>query len=233
MHQPLLILLIVMFPSFARAEEPQLDSRETFSNYIQAMHAGNLDVAKSLCTPTCNDQIHMRLRGRDIVTQLQPSYVYTSADRALVLTNPFTTSGSRRESVDVISATLVKQGGQWRIQELNRTTPETLSWMIRGFRVHPDVKLNLSKHAFLGQWWAPCDSTIILNLDGTGSEMFVGPFAPGDDQKPETFTWTLQGEKLKRRFKERQDELMVTSIDPLQITFKKPNNTHWSYWQRK
>ena len=134
---------------------------------------------------------------------------------------------------EVIYAQLVKKNGAWRIRKLTRTSPENVSWLMKGFQIHPDVKLDLSTEALVGQWWYPCDSTVVLKADGTGSDFEVGPFAPPPDQKPEPFTWTINGSTLIRRFADREEQLVVTFIDHEGVRFESPNKTQWGGWRRR
>ena len=229
-------ILIILCSGFVaattEADEAHRSPRETFVAYFQAMDARQLDVAKALKTPECADRLHMNIHKLDIVDRLQPFYELSTPKRALVVAHPFTTSAVRGRD-EVIYAELLKLGGSWRIQVLNRTSPENASWLMKGFQVHPDVNLDLSPQALVGEWWYPCTSTVILKADGTGSDLEVGPGGPLEGQKPERFMWDVKGSVLNLRFANRERQLVVTSIDHGHVYFKPPNKRYWGSWQRK
>ena len=229
-------LLIILCSGFVAtttvADEAQRSPRETFVAYFQAMEARNQDVAKALKAPECSDSLHMNIHKLDIVDRLQPFYELSTPKRALVVAHPFTTSAIPGRD-EVVYAELLKLGGSWRIQLLNRTSPENASWLMKGFQVHPDVNLDLSPQALVGEWSYPCASTVVLTADGTGSDLEVGPAGPFDGQKPERFTWDVKGSILSLRFADRERQLIVTSIDHGHVDFKKPNKRYWGSWRRK
>jgi len=214
------------------ADEAQRSPRETFVAYFQAMEARQQGVAKALKAPECSDHLHMNIHNLNIVDRLKPFYELSTANRALVVAHPFTTSAVRGRD-EVIYAELLKLGGTWRIQTLSRTSPENASWLMKGFQVHPDVNLDLSTEALVGEWRYPCDSNIILKADGTGSDFEVGPAGPLSGQKPEQFTWDVSGSTLNLRFADREAKLIVTSIDHGHVSFRNPNKKYWGSWRRK
>lgn len=231
-NQILIIVCSGFVAATTAAEEAQRSPRETFADYFQAMEARNQDVAKALKAPECSDSLHMNIDKLDIVDRLQPFYELSTPKRALVVAHPFTTSAIRGRD-EVIYAELLKLGGAWRIQKLNRTSPENASWLMKGFQVHPDVNLDLSPQALVGKWWYPCASTVVLKADGTGSDLEVGPAGTFEGQQPEQFTWDVKGSILSLRFADRECQLIVTSIDHGHVSFKKPNQRHWGSWRRE
>lgn len=191
--------------------------------YFQAMEARQQDVSEALKAPECSDQLHMNIHNLNIVNRLRPFYELSTANRALVVAHPFTILSTALDREEVIYAELHKLDGTWRIQKLSRTFPENASWLMEGFQVHPDVNLDLSTEAMVGEWWHPCASTVILKADGTGSDFEVGPGGPPlGGQKPKTFTWEVSGSTLNLRFADREAKLMVTSIDHGDVHFKTP-----------
>jgi len=231
------VLLITLFAGIfgasAIADEAKKSPRETFVAYFQAMDVGQDDIAQALKAPECADSLYMNIDKLDIVDRLQPFYELSTTDRALVVAGPFTILSTVLDSEEVIYAELLNLSGTWRIQKLGRTSPENASWLMKGFQIHLDVKLDLSKQALVGEWRYPCASTIILKADGTGSDFQVGPGAPGKDQKPEPFTWDVKGSTVNIRFADREHQLAVTSIDHAGMCFKSSDKTHWSSWRRK
>lgn len=232
MKKLLTLLFTGFFAATAVADEVGESPRETFVAYFRAMDAQQQDVAKALKTPECADRLHMNIHKLDIVDRLQPFYELSTPKKALVVARPFTTSAVRGRD-EVIYAELHKLDGTWRIQLLNRTSPENASWLMKGFQVHPDVNLDLSSEAMVGEWWYPCASTVILKADGTGSDFEVGPGGPLEGQKPERFTWDVKGSVLNLRFADRGRQLIVTSIDHGHVYFKAPNKRYFGSWRRK
>ncbi|MDC0276755.1 hypothetical protein OAL00_07460 [Verrucomicrobiales bacterium] len=232
MKKLLTILCTCSFAATGVADEAGKSPRETFVAYFRAMDAQQQDVAKALKTPECADRLHMNIHKLDIVDRLQPFYELSTPKKALVVAHPSTTSAVRDRD-EVIYAELLKLGGSWRIQLLNRTSPENASWLMKGFQVHPDVNLDLSPQALVGVWCYPCASTVILKADGTGSDLEVGPGGPLEGQKPERFTWDVKGSVLDLRFADREHQLIVTSIDHGHVNFKAPNKRYWGSWRRK
>ena len=215
------------------AGEPKQSPRETFVAYFQAMEARQDDVASALKAPECTDLLHMNIDKLNIPERLQPFCELSTSDRALVVAHPFTILKTVSDHEESIYAELLKVSGEWRIQKLDRTSPENTSWLMKGFQIHPDVKLDLSIRALAGEWWYPCDSTVALNADGTGSDLAVGPGGSDPDKKPEPFTWTVKGSTLNLRFKDREEQLVITSIDHGGVIFKTPNKAVRSNWMRK
>jgi hypothetical protein len=195
------------------------------------MEARQQDVAKALKAPECSDHLHMNIHDLNIVDRLKPFYELSTENRALVVAHPFTASAVRGRD-EVIYAELLLLGGTWRIQTLSRTSPESASWLMKGFQVHPDVNLDLSTEALVGEWRYPCDSSIILKADGTGSDFEVGPVGPRSGQKPEQFTWDVGGCTLNLRFADREAKLIVTSIDHGHVSFRNPDRKYWGSWRR-
>jgi hypothetical protein len=216
-----------------KPDETKPGPRETFLQYFQAMDARETRVANALKGPRCTDDLHLQVHNLDIADRLQPFYELSTPDQALVVAHPFTISSRVLNRQEVIYAQFAKQNGAWRIQQLNRTSPENASWLMKGFQTHSDVSLDLSPDALVGEWWYPCDSTVVLKANGTGTELDVGPVAPPPDQKPEPFTWAVNGSVLTRSFADRKDRLVITSIDHSGVTFRSSNATGWNSWTRK
>lgn len=233
MKKPLMALCGGLLAATTVAVEARESPRETFVRYFRAMDAGQRDAAKALKSPQCTDLLHMNIQNLDIVDRIQPFYELSTSNRALVVTHPFTILSTVLDREEVIYAELLKQNGAWRIQKLSRMSPENSSWLMKGFQVHSDVSMDLSTQALVGEWWAPCASTIILVADGTGSELEVGPGGTYPGQKPEPFTWAVNGSTLNRRFADRKDQLVVTSIDHSRVSFKTPNQAQWDSWRRE
>lgn len=215
------------------ADESKPGPRETFVKYFQAMDARKSEDANALKVTECIDTLHMNIHNLDVVDRLKPFYELSTSNQGLVVAHPFTISSKVSDRDEVIYSQLAKQNGAWRIQRLARTSPENASALMKGFQIHSDVKLNLSTEALVDRWWYPCDSTIVLKADGTGSELEVGPFAPPPDQKPDPFTWTVNDSTLIRRFANHEEQLVVTSIDHEEVRFETPNKAHHSGWGRR
>jgi hypothetical protein len=234
MCEKLLIALIAgLFATTAVADEAKPSPRETFVDYFQAMDARQDEIADALKAPECSDSLHMIIDKLNIVKRLQPFYELSTSNRALVVAHPFTILNTVRDREEVIYAELLQLNGTWRIQNLSVTSPENASWLMKGFQIHPDVNLAISPEALVGEWRYPCASTIVLNADGTGSDLEIGPGGPPVDQKPELFTWVVKGSTLNLRFADREQQLIVTSIDHEGVHFKKSDRSHWKSWRRK
>ena len=234
MIKELLVLLCTIFVAAgAIADEAKPTPRECFSDYFQAMDNGQRDTADALKTTDCSDSLHMSLRKLKIFERTKPFYELSTSNRALVVAHPYTILSSVSDRQEVIYALLHKQDDVWRIRKLGRTSPEHASWLMRGFLIHSDVKLDLSTQALVGDWRYPCASSVVLKADGTGTEMEVGPVGPHPDQKPEPFTWTLKGSTLNLRFADRKEHLVITSIDHKGMNFKEPNKTDRTRWWRR
>ena len=227
------MLFLSVLGATAMADEAKHSPRETFVAYFQAMGARQDDIAQALKAPECTDSLYMNIDKLDIVNRLQPFYELSTSNRALVVAHPFTILRTVLDREEVIYAELLKLSGTWRIQKLSLTSPENASWLMKGFQIHPDVSLDLSPQALVGEWWYPCDSTIILKADGTGSDLAVGPDGPHEGQKPEPFTWVVKGSTLNLRFADREHQLIVTSIDQGEMHFKTTSRALWSNWSRK
>lgn len=227
-----MILCAGLFSVTTFAAEPKQSPRETFVAYFQAMSTRQEDVADALMAKESTDTLHMIIDKLNIPDRLHPFYELTTSNRALVVANPFTILKSVLDSDEVIYAELLKQDGEWRIRNLNRTSPENAAWLMSGFQIHPDVRLDISPRALVGKWWYPCNSSVILNEDGTGSDLMVGPAAPDPDQKPERFTWKVKGTTLNLRFADREEQLVITSIDHVRVRFSTPNKGLRSSWTR-
>lgn len=227
------ILCAGLFAATTVAGETKQSPRETFVAYFQAMDARQDDVADALKAPECTDLLHMNINKLNIPDRLHPFYELSTSNRALVVAHPFTILKTVSDREEVIYAELLKQDGEWRIQHLNRINPENASWLMSGFQIHPDVRLDISTRALVGEWWYPCDSTVALNEGGTGSDLKVGPGGSDPDQKPEPFKWTVKGFTLNLRFADREEQLVITSIDHSGVIFKTPNKAGWSSWKRK
>lgn len=212
--------------------EPKLGPRETFVKYFQAMDARDTDAANALKAPECTDTLHMNIHNLDIVDRLQAFCELSTSNQALVVAHPFTISRKVLDREEVIYAQLAKQNGAWRIQKLARTSPENASVLMKGFQIHSDVKLNLSTEALIGRWWYPCDSTIVLNADGTGSNLEVGPAGPDSDE-PVPFKWAVNGATLILRFEDYEERLLVTSIDHIDVSFGTKKVRPWDGWRRR
>lgn len=230
-------LLIILFAGLsaetAIADEAKSSPRETFVAYFRAMDSRQDEIAEALKAPECSDSLHMIIDKLNIVKRLQPFYELSTSNRALVVAHPFTILSSVRDRDEVIYAELLKMNGIWRIQNLSVTSPESASWLMKGFQMHPDVKLDLSPEALVGEWEYPCASTIFLKADGTGSDLAVGPGGPPGDQKPEPLTWVVKGSTLSLRFTDREHQFIVTSIDHDGVRFKTLDRAHWASWRRK
>ncbi len=233
MKELLIVLFTGLFGATAMADEAKSSPRETFVAYFKAMGARQDDIAQALKAPECTDSLYMNIDKLDIVNRLQPFYELSTSNRALVVARPFTILSTVLDREEVIYAELLKLDGTWRIQKLDRTSPENASWLMKGFQIHPDVNLDLSPQALVGEWWYPCASTIILKADGTGSDLPVGPGGPLKGQKPEPFKWEVRGSTLHLRFADRARQLIVTSIDHGEVYFKTSGRTHWSSWRRE
>ncbi|MEI8380091.1 MAG: hypothetical protein WCJ09_08185 [Planctomycetota bacterium] len=228
-----MILCAGLFSATTFAAEPKRSPRETFVAYFQAMATRQEDVADALMAKESSDTLHMNIDKLNIPDRLHPFYELTTCNRALVVANPFTILESVLDSDEVIYAELLKQDGEWRIRNLNRTSPENAAWLMSGFQIHPDVRLDLSTSALVGEWWYPCDSCVVLKEDGTGTELMVGPGGPDPKQKPERFTWKVKGTTLSLRFADREEQLVITSIDHTRVSFRAPNKSSRSGWTRK
>lgn len=225
------ILSIALFAVPTLAGETKPSPRETFVAYFKAMDARQEEVAEALQAPECTDQLHMNIHKLNIPARLQPFYELTTADRALVVAEPITILETAGDPEEVIYAELLKQDGQWRIKTLDRISPEAASWLVKGFKMHADVRLDLTIRALAGEWWYPCNSTVVLKEDGTGSNRVVGPGGPISD-KPEPLTWAIKGSTLTLRYEDRQELLVITSIDHSEINFVKSDEAGWSHWKR-
>ena len=104
---------------------------------------------------------------------------------------------------------------------------------MKGFQIHSDVTLNLSTEALVGKWWYPCDSTITLKADGTGSDLEVGPAGHNPDETPVPFRWSVKDSTLILRFAEYEERLVVTSIDHIGVSFGTDNVGPRDGWRRK
>lgn len=206
------------------AAESKPGPRETFVEYFRAMDAGERDAAKSLKTPDCSDTLHIDIRRTGIVDRLRPFYEYSSPSHALVVAAPV--------DQEVICSHLVRRGREWKIKSLARTDPDNVSWLAKGFQLRSDVKLDLTAESLVGTWWYPCDSKVVLDSDGSGSELEVGPAGPYPDEIPDAFTWTVDGATLIRRFEDREDRLVVSSIDHESMHFETTNRPHRYRWDR-
>ncbi len=228
-----MILCAGLFSATTFAAEPKQSPREVFVAYFQAMSLRQEDVAEELKAAESTDTLHMIIDKLNIPERLQPFYEFSTSNRALVVAKPFTILASVLDSDEVIYAELLKQDGEWRIRNLNRTSPENASWLMSGFQIHPDVRLDISTSALVGEWWYPCDSSVVLKEDGTGTELIVGPGGPDPKQKPERFTWKVKGTTLSLRFADREEQLVITSIDHTRVSFRAPNKSSRSGWTRK
>ncbi len=229
----LIMIFTGLFATTAIGDEAESSPRETFVAYFRAMDARQDDIGQALKAPDCADRLHMNIDKLNIVDRLQPFYELSTTNRALVVANPFTILSTVLDRDEVIYAELLKLGGKWRIQKLSLASPENASWLMKGFQIHPDVNLDISPQALVGEWWYPCSSTIILKADGTGSDLAVGPDGPHKGQKPEPFTWDVKGSTLILRLADRVHQLTVTSIDHDEMFFKTPSRALWSSWRRK
>ena len=229
----LIMIFTGLFATTAIGDEAESSPRETFVAYFRAMNARQDDIGQALKAADCADSLHMNIDKLNIVGRLQPFYELSTTNRALVVAHPFTILSTVLDREEVIYAELLKLSGTWRIQKLSLTSPENASWLMMGFQIHPDVNLDLSPQALVGEWWYPCASTIILKADGTGSDLAVGPGGPHEGQKPEPFTWVVKGSTLNLRFADREHHLIVTSIDHGGVYFKTFDRTHWSSWRRQ
>jgi hypothetical protein len=173
----------------------------------------------------------MNIHKLNIVARLQPFYELSTSNQALVVAAPFSISPAR--PVEVLYAELVKLKGAWRVRTLARTDPQNASWLMKGFRMHAEVKLNLSAQALVGEWYYPCASTVVMKADGSGTDLPVGPVGPAPDQKPEPFTWTIEGTSLTRTFVDREDQRVITWIDHRAVSFKPAPKLYDSNWGRK
>jgi hypothetical protein len=229
----LIMIFTGLFATTAIGDEAESSPRETFVAYFRAMGARQDDIGQALKAPDCADSLHMNIDKLNIVDRLQPFYELSTTNRALVVANPFTILSTVLDRDEVIYAELLKLSGKWRIRKLSLTSPENASWLMKGFQIHPDVNLDLSPQALVGEWRYPCSSTIVLEADGTGSDLAIGPDGPHKDQKPEPFTWDVKGSTLTIRLADRVHQLTVTSIDHGEMFFKTAGGALWSSWRRK
>jgi hypothetical protein len=82
----------------------------------------------------------------------------------------------------------------------------------------------------VGDWWFPCDSSVTLEANGTGTQLLVGPTGPKTD-KPETFRWYVKDNRLIRRFTDREESHVIAEITGKCVDLKGKNGV-WT-WQRR
>ena len=227
------LVCAMLFATNAFGSEPKYSPREIFVAYFKAMSVRQTEIADQLKAVDATDTLHMNIDQLNIPERLHPFYEFSTQSRALVVAAPFTILKSVLDSDEVIYAELLKEDGEWRIQNLDRTSPETASWLMRGFRIHPDVRLDISPRALVGEWWYPCNSSVVLKEDGTGTELMVGPGGIDPEQKPERFTWKVKGTTLNLRFADREEKLEITSIDHERVRFKPSDRWSRTGWERK
>ncbi|MFO1041313.1 MAG: hypothetical protein U0941_05970 [Planctomycetaceae bacterium] len=226
-------LSAILFASTVFGGEPKHSPREIFVAYFKAMSLRQTGIADQLKAVESTDSLHMNIDQLNIPERLHPFYEFSTQNRALVVAGPFTILQSVLDSDEVIYAELLKEDGEWRIRNLDRTSPENASWLMSGFQIHPDVRLDISPRALVGEWWYPCDSSVVLKEDGTGTELVVGPGGIDPEQKPERFTWKVKGTTLNLRFADREEKLVITSIDHERVKFKSTETMSRSGWERK
>jgi len=203
--------------------------RETVAQYLDHIRRGEGRDAFALTTRSSgvswgNDFPKLRDFNR-----IRPLHQLGTEEHAIVISNPFHSRGR----MEVFYAFLLKSEGQWLINCGGRVKPDEATWMMKGYLANPAVEVNALPDELVGQWWAVCDSTIVMSADGTGTELVVGPGGPVAGVEPEPFKWEVSGAQLLRQFADRQVTLEITRIDDDSINFRRPNDSGWGLWYRR
>lgn len=228
----LCLLSSVICATTACADEKLLSARQTFMAYFQFHNAENYDAADALVSEDFFDGLNASVRAFRIFDRLEPFYELSTPDKALVVAKPIKINEDGSHDEEVLYAMLSRNQGVWRIDRIDRASPKNATFLMTGFQMHSDVRLDLSQNAIVGAWWYPCASTIVFDPDGTGSNFFVGPAAPPPDQIPEPFKWTLCGASLRLQYADREVVHRVSAIDHQQASITVPGESKVARWQR-
>jgi hypothetical protein len=203
--------------------------RETVSEFLRRIKEGRSREAFALAMTNSLVSWSQEFRRALDSDPIQPLHQLGANEHAIVVSNPFPSRGGQ----EVFYAFLVQRDGEWRLRRSGRATPSEGVWMMKGYQANPDVRVDALPAELIGEWWAVCDSTIILTADGSGTELIVGPGGPVTGQQPEPFEWEVRGSTLSRRFADRQESLEITWLSDDSVHFHCPNDSGWGMWGRR
>jgi hypothetical protein len=203
--------------------------RETIALYLKHIQHGDSREAFALTTRTSGVSW-----GNDFPkvldsNRVRPYHELNADEHAMTISNPFPSRGRK----EVFYAFLLKSKGQWLINRSGRAQPDEAVWMMQGYLANPAVEVNACQEELVGNWWAVCDSTIVMSTDGNGTELCVGPGGPVLGVKPEPFKWKVRGAQLLRQFADRDETLEITWLDDNSVSFRQPNDSGWGRWYRR
>jgi hypothetical protein len=202
--------------------------REVVAEWLRRVKAGARE-AWDLTTRSNNVGWGPSFTGLWEFDRIRPLHQLGSREQALVVSNPFKDNSGRER---VFYAVLRKRNGQWLVDWHSSVSPSEAISLMEGFAVNPDMKFDVLAAELVGEWRAPCDSTIALAADGSGAQLRVGPGGPEPGAKPESFKWEVSGSILRRHFANRQENLEILWMGDHDVRFRSPNDSDWSAWWR-
>jgi hypothetical protein len=203
--------------------------RDTVTQYLEHIRLRESRAAFALTTKGSGTSWGNDFPNVVASNPIRPRHQLSAKEHAMVISNPFPSRGR----TEVFYAFLVRTDGRWLINRAGRAEPDDAIWLMTGYLVNPAVKVEARPEEIVGRWWALCDSTIVMSRDGTGTELVVGPGGPVPGQRPKSFTWTVEGSQLLRRFSDRHEKLEITWLDDRSIRFRHPNDSGWGHWGRR
>lgn len=203
--------------------------RTTVSAVLKLAKGNSTADAEQFILPSLVDQRNRLTEVPDLNT-IGPLHLVQTATTAIVWTNSFP---DKNDQLQVLSMVLKLHDGRWMVCQYEFTAPAEALRFVEGFQLHPEAKIDVICAELVGKWRVNvCESSLILNADGTGSELAEGPAGPAPDAVPEAFQWNVSGQWLLRQFQDRYDRIKIVSVSHSDVRSISVNSGRVIGWHR-